>query len=225
MTVERPRSAITLFAGLFGSGKTEAAISYALSLVGCETPRPSGGELGPILIDLDIVTPFFRSREAAEDLRRRGVDVVAPAAAAQHLDLPAITPQILGAIEQTDRPAVLDVGGDRQGARALGQFSAAISRRGYVMHLVVNPFRPFTDSAEGLQRSVAEIEASSRLRVTDLVSNPNLMGETTLEQILAGHRQIESFAERIGLPISLVCVDRRWAERRDGPNFNRGETQ
>jgi hypothetical protein len=165
-----------------------------------------------ILIDLDIVTPYFRSREAADRLRDLDVQVIAPAAVGQHLDTPAITPQILGAIQQADLPVVLDVGGDRQGARALGQFSPAISQREYRMHFVVNPYRPFTDTLDGLRGSIAEIEVSARLKVSSLVSNPNLIGETTLEQIIQGHARIEGFARALGLPIAFACVERRWIE-------------
>ncbi len=128
--------------------------------------------------------------------------------------MPAITPEILGAIQQFELPVVLDVGGDRQGARALGQFSAAIGMhrhgRGVRMHFVVNPYRPFTDTLDGLADSIAEIEASSRLQITSLVSNPNLMHETTAATIIEGHAEIKEFARALGLPIAFVCVERRW---------------
>jgi len=214
---------ITIFAGRFGSGKTEVAISYAVALVrgakgdvrGTTSLRKARGAppaLDAVLIDLDIVTPYFRSREAADVLREQGVEVIAPSAIGRHLDTPAITPEILGAIQQVDRPTVLDVGGDRQGARALGGFSQAIRQRGYTMHFVVNPYRPFTNSLEGLARSIAEIEASARLQVTGLVSNPNLKGETTVELIVEGNAQIEEFARGLGLPIAMVCIDRAFAD-------------
>jgi hypothetical protein len=209
---------LAIFAGRFGSGKTETAINYALRVASSKQQGASSKHLAPcclplaacILIDLDIVTPYFRSRETAEAMAERGVQVVAPAVVGQHLDMPALTPQILGAIQQEERPTILDVGGDRQGARALGQFSAAISRRGYTMHFVVNPYRPFTATLDGLAQSIAEIEASARLQVTSLVSNPNLMRETTKAQIVEGHAKIESFAQALGLPVALVCIERRW---------------
>jgi hypothetical protein len=205
---------IIIFAGRFGSGKTEVAINYALALAGGGGHYPSSGARAqpPTLVDLDIVTPYFRSREAAEAMGKQGVQVIAPLPVGQYLDLPAITPQILGAIQRPGRPVILDVGGDKQGARALGQFSMAIGQRGYVMHFVVNPYRPFTDTLEGLTHSIAEIEASSRLRVSSLVSNPNLIGETTIEQIVAGHARIEGFARELGLAIAFVCLERRWVE-------------
>jgi hypothetical protein len=214
-----PGAEIIIFTGRFGGGKSEAAINYALSLVrqlseGVQSP-PGFGEHQPasvILIDLDIVTPYFRSREAADRLLDRGVKVIAPSVVGQHLDTPAITPQILGAIQQSDLPVVLDVGGDKQGARALGQFSPTISQRDYTMHFVVNPYRPFTDTLDGLRSSIDEIEASARLTVSSLVSNPNLIGETTIEHILQGHAKIERFAHALGLPIAFVCVERRWLD-------------
>jgi hypothetical protein len=208
MTDRRAKAGLDIFTGRFGSGKTETAINYALSLV----PAEAGGrDQAVLLIDLDLVTPYFRTRETAEAMRVRGVEVLAPSIIGQHLDTPAITPQLLGAIQQEERPTVLDVGGDPQGARALGQFSAAIDQRGYTMYFVVNPYRPFTDTAENLAASIAEIEATSRLRVTALVSNPNLINETTAQGILQGQARIEAFARRLGLPIAFLCLTERWA--------------
>lgn len=208
----------TVFSGRFGSGKTEVAINYARALAtgrapGMETTedRPKPPYDGVVLIDLDIVTPYFRSRETAAEMEKEGVRVVAPSIVGQHLDTPAITPQILGAVQQRGHAVVLDVGGDKQGARALGQFSHALRQRGYVMHFVVNPFRPFTSSLQGVADSLAEIEESSRLQVSSLVSNPNLIAETTVDQILAGHDLVQSFAQALDLPVALVCIERRWA--------------
>ena len=203
---------LTLFTGRFGSGKSEASIAYALALV------QQGSEV--ILIDLDIVTPYFRSRETQAALHERGVAVIAPMGIGRHLDTPAITPEIRGAIEQEQQPTVVDVGGDRQGARALGQFSQAVSRRGYTMHFVVNPYRPFSSALPALERSIAEIEASARLKVTSLVSNPNLMQATNAEQILNGHRQVEQFARDLKLPLAMVCVMREWQGKLGAGTFS-----
>ena len=208
-----------IFTGRFGSGKSETAINYALSLARTEIEsagsavRAGQEPAAVILIDLDIVTPYFRSREAADRLLERRVKVIAPSVIGQHLDTPAITPQILGAIQQSELPVVLDVGGDKQGARALGQFSPAIRQGDYAMHFVVNPYRPFTDTVGGLRSSIAEIEASARLQVSSLVSNPNLIGETTAEHVLEGHAKIERFSRALGLPIAFVCLERQWLDR------------
>jgi hypothetical protein len=215
---------ICLFVGRFGCGKTEIALNYALWLAGHTgpvwqgtpgAPGPAGSPQGdragsqrPMLIDLDIVTPYFRSRQMADRLAGRGVDVVAPAAVAEHLDVPALTPQIMGAIQQPSRPVVLDVGGDEQGARALGQYSQALAVQGYRMHMVVNPYRPFTDTVGGVQRALDLIESTSRLRASALVSNPNLMAETTPSLVRQGHAQVKAMAQEMDLPVAFLGIDR-----------------
>lgn len=223
MTGRRTHFEITIFGGPFGSGKTEAAINYALLLArgGVQASNiQQRSRERVILIDLDIVTPYFRSRETSGAMQEKGVEVIAPSIVGQHLNMPAITPQIRGAIQQRERPTVLDVGGDRQGARALGQFSAAVRQRGYRLHFVVNPYRPFTGTFKGLADSISEIEASARLKVTDLVSNPNLMGETTAEMITEGHAAIQNFAGQLELPIAFVCLERRWANAWGSNHFS-----
>jgi hypothetical protein len=55
--------------------------------------------------------------------------------------------------------------------------------------------------------------------VASLVSNPNLIGETTVEQITEGHAKIRGFAETLGLPIAFVCVERRWKDVLDADHF------
>ncbi|MGQ9585080.1 MAG: hypothetical protein ACUVXG_06720 [Anaerolineae bacterium] len=193
---------MTAVCGRFGSGKTEIAINYAVSI--------SNGEQ-PFLIDLDLVTPYFRSRESAQLLSRWGVRVVAPASVSAHLDTPGITAEILGAIQQQEHPVILDVGGDSQGARALGQYSTYLQQREHEMWFVVNPYRPFTQDVPGVRLSVAEIEASSRLRVTALVSNPNLLEQTTAGLVERGHHLVERAAADLGLPIAFVAVEQSLA--------------
>lgn len=195
---------IVIFVGRFGSGKTEIAANYVVALV---KGRRGSGNRRPVLVDLDIVTPYFRSREMTKAMAALGVEVVAPAAVAQHLDVPAISPRILGAIQDEQHPVVLDVGGDEQGARALGQYSPHLERLGYAMNFVVNPYRPFTGTVEGVRAAVAEIERTSRLRATALASNPNLMGETTPDMVEAGHSLVEEAGRALGLPVAFVAVE------------------
>jgi hypothetical protein len=201
-----------IFTGRFGSGKTEIALNYAVRAA-AEGRTAGNDSLGPILIDLDLVTPYFRSREAVRAMDARGVKIVAPLALSQALDVPAVVPEILGAIQQVARPVVLDVGGDEQGARALGQYSAALQWRGYRMDFVVNPFRPQSATPEAVRSSIAEIERSSRLRVSALVSNPNLMAETDWQTVKVGHAIVTEAARLTGLPIAFLALERSMADR------------
>ena len=141
-----------------------------------------------------------------DELGREGIDVVAPATVAQHLDIPAIIPEIMGAMQQSERPVVVDVGGDAQGARALGQFAPTLKNLDYGMNFVVNPHRPFTGSIEGIARAIDEIQTTSRLRVSALVSNPNLMRKTGIDLVVKGHRLVEEAAKTLALPVAFISL-------------------
>jgi hypothetical protein len=192
--MERP---VVVFAGPFGSGKTETAINYALKWA------EDGHSV--TLVDLDVVTTYLRLREVAERLRERGLKVVTPSEAGD-IDLPAITPQIWGALGGENGRVVVDLGGSAPGARSMGQFSSRLKKVGYAMNLVVNPYRPFTTTGEGIEKAGREIADSSRLQFTALVSNPHLLGETTLEVIEEGHLVVQEASSRLGLPIAFLCV-------------------
>jgi hypothetical protein len=200
---------IVIIAGRFGSGKTEIALNYALELADRGTK--------PLLVDLDIVTPYFRTRDKAAEMHQYGVQVVTPFPVGQHIHVPAISPAILGAIEQSERPVVLDVGGDVQGARALSQYAPAIARQGYEMRFVVNPFRPFMDTVDGIVSAVHEIEASARLLVSSLASNPNMMSASTPALFRQGNAKVKAAAQALGLPVSLLVVSEALAQEMDLP--------
>ena len=62
--LERFPHRLTLVTGHYGTGKTEFSVNLALALA-AEGARTA-------LADLDIVNPYFRSRERRELRRRRG---------------------------------------------------------------------------------------------------------------------------------------------------------
>jgi hypothetical protein len=196
-----PLSELVVFTGRFGSGKTEIALNYAVRL----------SEQGscPLLIDLDIVTPYFRARDKAEELAHLGVQVIAPSRAGQHLHVPAISPQILGAIEQRTRPVAIDLGGDEHGARALAQYAPAIHSRDHALIFVVNPYRPFMDTVAGIRTAASRIEASARARVSHLASNPNLMSQSSPQTFERGHQLVRQASQALDLPLAFAIVSER----------------
>jgi len=191
-------SLITVFAGRFGSGKTEIALNFALRL--------AEQNHSPLLVDLDIVTPYFRSRDKQDQLEQLGLRVIVPFPAGQHIHVPAISPQILGALEQRQDPVVIDLGGDTQGARALSPFFQTIRRQQHQVYFVVNPFRPFMDTVDAIERAITEIEISARLPVSALVSNPNLMAQSTLAAFEEGHAIVQEASQALSLPIAFAAV-------------------
>jgi hypothetical protein len=193
--------ATTVFVGNFGSGKTETALNYAIALAG-------GGE--PVkLLDLDIVNPYFRSREVRDYAGSRGVEVVAPIDEYELADLPIVLRQVGGAIGSRRDRLVLDVGGDDLGARVLGGFSHALGDAAVL--LVLNERRPFTDSVAGARRMVEELEAASQLKISGIVANTHLIDETTEEVIRSGVEFAETVSAEIGVPLAFVVVERKLA--------------
>lgn len=141
-------------------------------------------------------------------MHAQGIDIVSPASVSQHLDVPGITPEILGLLQAEDHRVVLDVGGDEQGARALAQYSGVLRRLGYVTYFVVNPYRPFTQDTEGIRSAISDIERTSRLLVTGIVSNPNMMSDTLPGDFARGQQIVELASRQLSLPIAFVAVER-----------------
>ncbi len=189
---------VTLITGNYGSGKTEVAVNLARILAGAGTEVT--------LADLDIRNPYFRSRKAAAGLEAAGVRVIIPREGYFFADLPIIVPEIRGALRMRDRVFIGDVGGDDTGARILGSFSDLLAEGTYVLLMVINANRPFTDTAEGCRKMISEIEASSRLMVTGLVANTHLMEETTPDIVRRGYRLAVEVAESKGIQVTFVAA-------------------
>lgn len=202
-------SRVTLFTGNFGSGKTEVALNFSLAA--------AIHEPGVRVADLDIVNPYFRSRDVTEYMAARGVQVIAPAGGLRHADLPVILPEVRGLIEDHGARAVLDVGGDPVGARVLGSFHGSFDEAEMDLVVVLNGNRPFTDTPQGCVKMIRDIEDASRLRVTAIVGNTHLMDLTTEGTVLAGEALVLEVSALTGLPIRFETAARHVIDAWSGP--------
>lgn len=200
---------ITVVCGAYGSGKTEFAVSYALSL------KKEGNEkVG--LVDLDIVNPYFRSRDIAAELSNEGLSVVFSDFSKENADIPALSPRIFALLQDTSYRVVFDVGGDPAGARALGRFHEYFLKETYDFWVVVNPYRPDTRSVDEAAELIAGLQRTSRLQATGLVGNINLGRETTPEIWTGGLKLIGDLSERVGLPVVYQAVEEHfWTANRE----------
>ncbi len=188
---------VTVLAGPFGSGKTEIAINRAFA----------AGRIGDSAIaDLDIVNPYFRSREFRENFERKGIKLIAPRGSLAQADLPALSSDLQKTLMDSGVRVIIDVGGDPAGARLLGAFAPAIKMAGYSMFLVVNPNRPFTSTPEEIENSLRAVEHASGLEARGILSNPHLIEETTPEIIEKGHEIVIKGAQRLGMPIGGLFI-------------------
>jgi hypothetical protein len=167
--------------------------------------RMSERGAGVSIADLDIVNPYFRCREARDLMEAHGIRVVIPPGAQVSGDLPIIMPEIKGMLRPPEgRASVFDVGGDPVGARVLSSFREHLGGSPYELWQVINSRRPFTGDVAGCLRMRAEIEESSRLRVTGVIANSHLVTETTAQVILEGYALAREVSEAAGVPV--VCV-------------------
>ena len=189
---------VTLFAGHYGSGKTNVAVNFALHLA-------AQGK-AVTLADMDIVNPYYRSKDSAKDLEAAGVKVIASAYANTNVDVPALPQEMYSVTEDKSRYAVLDVGGDDDGAIALGRYKQYFDKTNYEMYLVVNTRRPLTQTKEEILEMKENIEFASRLTVTGLIADTNLADETTEDVVMEGVKTVSEVSSTCGLPMVYVCT-------------------
>ena len=193
---------VVLLVGGYGSGKTEIAVNYAL--------RSKQERARMFVVDLDIVNPYFRSREQEQLMRQAGVEVVQPAAPFFTADLPAIPPQVKGVLQDENCQVVVDMGGDYVGARVLGSYGQAILAESYEMWYVCNAYRPFLQQAAGNIALLRAIEAASRLQVTGLINNTHLMQFTDLEIVQRGEAVGVSSRQNAGVAFVFNAIASDW---------------
>lgn len=199
-----PVKRVTLFSGHYGSGKTNVAVNYAVKL------KESGSDCA--IIDLDIVNPYFRTKDSAERLKAVGVETVFPAYANTNVDLPALPKEIYGAIADKSKRVVLDIGGDDRGALALGRYAPDIvSENDYEMIFVANFFRPLTRTAEDALCVMREIEIAGGIAFTAIINNSNVGEETRPSDVSATQKEAEKLSELSGLPIIATTVEEKIA--------------
>jgi hypothetical protein len=190
---------VIVVVGGYGSGKSEISVNLARRFA------ESGS--GPVAIaDLDIINPYFRSREAARELQALGIRSLIPPGEQVYADLPIIIPEIKTAIEKRNGKLILDVGGDDHGARVLSSLSDAFAGVKYELLLVHNAHRPFTSDVEGTRKLIGRIEAASRLKFTGIIANSHLMDETTTETVLEGLAMANEVSSQTGLPVVFVSA-------------------
>ncbi|WP_040197874.1 P-loop NTPase [Candidatus Soleaferrea massiliensis] len=189
---------LTIITGHYGSGKTNIAVNLALDL------KKMGKEV--ILVDLDIVNPYFRSADFTEELEAKGIEVSAPVYANTNLDIPALTAAIGQAIVQREKYVIVDVGGDDAGAAALGRYSEDIMARDYNMFYVINRYRYLTRDAEEAAEILSEIELMGKVKATGILNNSNLSYETSVEDILSCAAYAEEVSQETGLPIAAHVI-------------------
>ena len=203
---------IVVVVGNYGSGKTEVCINLAAhrKLAGIDVR----------IADLDLVNPYFRTREARGSLSELGIEVVLPPERYLQADLPILSPEVAGLIRRPSQLALLDVGGDDVGATVLATLADELKGKSLRVLQVVNPLRPFTETIEGCVKIREQIENASRLSIDGIIGNANLIDETTADDIYGGYDFVRGLCEASGLPLEFITISQELLTDVDSRRFD-----
>ena len=202
-------SRITIISGHYGSGKTNIAVSLAYDLKKVKEKVA--------IADIDIVNPYFRTKDNEQQLERAGIRLICSEYANSNVDIPALPQDMYAVTDDKELHSILDVGGDERGALALGRISPAIREENdYQMLYVVNKFRPLTKDADSAIEVMREIEAACGLKFTAIINNSNLGAETTADDVIGSLDYAAEISQKTELPVLFTSVNRLVAEQLNG---------
>lgn len=200
---------LTLLCGHYGSGKTNVAVNLAFYL------KEQYNNV--VVADLDIVNPYFRTKDSIEDFKARGIELICSEYANTNVDIPALPANMYRLTADKDITAVIDVGGDDRGAYALGRLVPEITAEdNFDMLMVINGYRPLTPDAESTIEVMREIETACGLKFTGLINNSNIGEETCAEDIIKSIGYANEVSHASGLPIVMTSIKAElYAELKD----------
>ena len=191
---------LTILCGHYGSGKTNIAVNMAYDL---KNQRDNIA-----VADLDIVNPYFRSKDSQKDFEQRGIRLICSDFASSNVDLPSMPADLYSITDDRSLSVILDIGGDDRGAYALGRLRDAIlAENDYDMYMVVNKYRPLTPDAQSTLEVMGEIEGACGIPFTGIINNSNLAGETDAQDVLSSMKYAQEVSELSGLPVVLTTVE------------------
>lgn len=195
----RPRKRVTLLCGHYGSGKTNIAVNLALQ---------SKADIERLAVaDLDIVNPYYRANDSREALTQAGIRMICSDYANSNLDIPALPQDMYAITDDKGLTVIADIGGDDRGALVLGRLAPALlAENDYDMLLVINRYRPLTQTVDLCLEVMAEITQAGGIPFTGIVNNSNLGYETTAQDVLASLPYVREVSRRTGLPIVATAV-------------------
>lgn len=197
-------SRVLVLVGGYGAGKTQIALNLAMQWAGM------GRRVA--LIDLDLVNPYFRSRELAQSLEHYGVEVICPEGDLAYAENPSLGPEIDATIQDRNSRVLIDVGGDENGATVLGRYQPLLAAEDAAILQVVNVFRPFSSTPEEIDQLRQVIEMKSRSKVRGWINNSNLQEWTTIQEWQHAVNIMQELVGRTRIPLAGTSVNPDWAE-------------
>lgn len=190
---------VTLIAGHYGSGKTNIAVNMAFDL------KKQYDNVA--IADLDIVNPYFRTKDSTAELKKRDIRLICSDYANTNVDIPALPQDMYAVVDDKTIQAIIDIGGDDRGAYALGRYAPGILQEGnFDMLFVINCYRPLTRNASDVVEVMHEIEKAGGIKFTGIINNSNLGTETTAEDVLRSLAYADEVSKETKLPLIMTCA-------------------
>lgn len=204
---------ITIVCGHYGSGKTNVALNMAYE------QKESGKDVS--IADLDIVNPYFRTKDSIDELNRRGINLICSDYAGTNLDIPALPDEMYSITDNKHKSFVLDIGGDDRGALALGRLAPAIIKENnYSMIAIINMYRPLTRDTDSTVEVLREIEYAGGINFTAIINNSNLGTDTTAQDVIASLPYAEKISKTMNLPVIATSVNEKLKDELSGKISN-----
>lgn len=204
---------LTILCGHYGSGKTNIAVNMAFDI------KKSYNNV--CVADLDIVNPYFRTKDSEEEFKKEGIRLICSEFASSNVDLPSLPDDLYAITDDKSMKVVLDIGGDERGALALGRLAPLIlEENDYEMYFVVNKFRPLTQDALSTIEVKEEIENACHIKFTGIINNSNVGEETKKEDILSSLEYAKDLSEKTNLPVVMTTVKKEFCKELENEIHN-----
>ena len=194
-----------IITGIYGSGKTEFCVNLAMQLAA------AGGRV--TIADMDVINPYFRSREREDFLAQYGIDVIGSGIANRNIqDLPSLDFSFIPRVRQGEN-VIIDLAGGENGLKLLARCYDALKAVDYEFLCVFNSFRPDSSSVEKMVGFAQDVNNFAQIKLTGLVNNGNLIRETSAKDVLDSQDAVLAAGLRLGLPLRWTMFSKKIYEQ------------
>lgn len=197
---------INIIAGHYGSGKTTFSINYALSL-------NESTKKHIYLADLDIVNPYFRSREHKEFLGENNIEILGSYIYEKGSDLPAVSADVFKMFSNKDSLGIVDLGGNAAGSNAFGIFKCYVNKDESNLFFILNASRSETTTLDGALFHMTSLEYSLNMKFDAIINNTHLMEYTTIDEIKEGERLARELSVNKNIEVIYTCLSKEFVEK------------
>ncbi len=174
---------ITMVTGMYGSGKSEFCVNLAI--------HASRQGYKVYLADVDVINVYFRSREASELLSQYGIEVLGNVLGHRaDTDMPHFSANFARAFTEENSILIFDLAGSEVGLRMLPSFLEKYIDYEYDFLNIVNIRREDSSNSKAIENYIEFVNSYSDFKINGLVNNTNLINFTTVDDLLAGQKEL-----------------------------------